>query len=585
MSADNLSLYNPIRSKAEKVSIRNSMIDFELRFDGHNVDIVEAYYWHLHFAYFVGKGYFPLKLEDYHYFSENSQFGTNMRQVKGGTIRAFQENLNQLIQLIKVHLMPLLKEVKQAEFYDQWMKEITENDNKVQELKTKGVPNDNADLLKYRNARNEAINHIKDKWVNEIDGGRLWQMNRPAAEQGLDFALLPQLFFGINLDDPLCKKKSIKEQLDEDIYTVDISLMAKEQVARFMYRFYTWLPTAVRETQVTYRIKIASLKQFYAQIQMYINFMKPLLMEIARKSEGFEKSNAYRNFDLDNPEVVALFDYSYSFIKLMGVRNFARLDFNIHDLEFTKYGLYVRSARDSTIKFGNHKGKSGFIMGETEDKKKYEFLEFKDGRDKMTDEKFKELLEKWVKNPVYVNKEELLLFPIMEMDFSQKRRMEMLKTDQGAQQVPYMRNQINYSGKVWNIYELAAYREKLKIDDLKLLETFIDEVRVVREELIKYVGELQGSDELSKKKEENKEEPKKEKEKKDWTLITGPFEGIGELLSPLKPDLGSGFRKKEKKKSKDQDIEDHEVLTKLSMVEDIWKVYNVFKKAHGFMQY
>ena len=285
----------------------------------------------LKFGKIKNPGYTYLKLEESHYFSENSQFGMQYRQVKGGSIRAFGENIQQLIQLIKVHLIPLLEEIKKSSFYQEWMDKISKNDEFLQDLirimknqnkgkslndllnlvKTNGLfsyeiqienPEYNSnnfikksktiskqitftkdEIINAKKERDEAISHIKDKWVSEIDGGRLWQMNRPANEQGLDYSLTPHLFFGIHLEDPLQIHKSIKEQLDDDIYTIDVSKLAKEQIARFIYKFYTWLPTAIKNTEQTFKLKISSLKQFYSQIQLYIEFIKPILLEISKK--------------------------------------------------------------------------------------------------------------------------------------------------------------------------------------------------------------------------------------------------------------------------------------------------------------
>ena len=80
-------------------------------------NILEDYLWHTDFAYLNLRGYKMFKIEEQQYFSESSQFGMQNRQIKGGAIKAFQENLQQLVQLIKVHLMPLLDEIKKAEFY------------------------------------------------------------------------------------------------------------------------------------------------------------------------------------------------------------------------------------------------------------------------------------------------------------------------------------------------------------------------------------------------------------------------------------------------------------------------------------
>lgn len=597
MVDDSLSFDNPSKTLAEKITIEAPMMQRELGMDGHNEDMVTMYYWHLHFPYLVGKGYAGLKLEDYHYFSESSQFGGQIRQIKGGSIKAFQENLAQLVQLIKVHMMPLLKEVKQAEFYKEWFDKIVENDELIQKELEKSDPN-RENLKKWRGERNEAINHIKDKWVNEVEGGRMWQMNRQQSEQGLDFALLPQLFFGINLDNPLpayrtkyygmqTEGKSLQKQLEDDIYTVDITKLAKEQVARHLFKFHTWLPTAIKETRTTYRVKISALKQFYAQLQMYINFMKPLLLEIERKSEGFESSSKYRDFELDNPEVINLFDYSYSYIKLLMIRDFFRTwNYDIKDLEMNKFGLYVRNTQGGTsggaktIKFGKHAGEQGYIMGEVkkDGKIKYEFL--KTDKKDLTVAEFKELYEKWEKEPVYINKKDLWTTCCMVFEFKQSRRQEIIKSEQGPQPTPYMRNRIFYSGYSWNIFEIAAYRERLKVDNLKLLETFVDEIKVVRDEILYYINDLE--DLSPRKSSESKEE--KNKEKADWTFVAGPFRGIGELFSPLIPSFNI------EKKNKDDDSmtleqEKNHLIAKLRLAEEMWKCYTVFKKSNGLIQF
>lgn len=594
MSENFLKFTNHGKKFSQDTKNNPELIELDLRFEGVNEDIVTSYYWHIHFAYYVQKGYTSLKLEDYHYFSEGSQFGQNQRQIKGGTIRAFQENLQQLIQLIKVHMMPLLKEMKQAEFYQKWFDQITINDKIIQELKSKGVSNEDAKLKKARNERNEAINHIKDKWVTEIDGGKLWQMNRPATEQGLDFALLPNLFFGISLDNPLYhlnnSGKSIKEQLDEDVYPVDISLVAKEQVARFMYRFYLWLPTAIRETDLTFRIKVSTLKQFYAQLQMYISFMKPLLVEISKKTEGLGQENFYKNFETENPDIVNLFDYSYSFIKIMGIRNFAEKDRgtnNLYDLDFSSYGLYLRKE----IISGKYVGKSGFIreekIEEHHGKKitKYAFIESE--KKEISKEEFNQKFSKWKENPIYVNKIDLKSFPVMMMDFSQRRMNEVINTPQGTQNVPFMRNDIKYKGYAWNVYEIASYRQRLKEENLELLETFVDEISQIKEDLMYYVNYLEGSEskiEESNKKTETSSKSSTDK-KSDYTFVAGPFQGLGELFSPFIPHFKLNFMKKHEKEAEDKKRDLNHQINKLIIAEDTWKLYTVHKKTKGLMQY
>lgn len=598
MYDDFLKFTNPGKTLSKNVKINLPILDITLRFEGVNEDIVSSYYWHIQFPYYVMKGYTTLKLEDHHYFSEASQFGQNQRQIKGGSIRAFQENLQQLVQLIKTHMIPLLKEMKQAEFYQKWFDQIVNNDKIVQELKSKGVSNDEVRIKKARAERNEAINHMKDKWVTEIDGGKLWQMNRPATEQGLDYALLPNLFFGISLDNPLYHMsntgKTLKEQLDEDVYPVDISLIAKEQVARFMYRFYTWLPSAIRETDMTFRLKISTLKQFYAQLQMYISFMKPLLMEISKKTEGFEKENFFRNFEAENPEVINLFDYSYSFIKIIGVRGFAKKDRgknDLTDLEFTPYGLYINVADE--IISGAHKGKKGFLREEKIEGgiTRYGFI--KSDKKELSKAEFNDLFSKWKENPIYVRKENLRVFPIMMMDFVQRRMNEITNGPQGAQMIPFMRNDIIYKAYVWNIYEVATYRLQLKQDNLDLLETFVGEIAQIKEDLLYYINYQEGdnlefSSYTNNKSDSKSNTPKhhdKHDEKSDYSFFVGPFAGIGELFSPLIPNFSLKFSQKNHADSIDKERENKYQLAKLMVVEDTWKLYTIHKKTKGLTQY
>lgn len=588
MFNDNLSLNN-YSKKYSKESDKNSkeLIKMELKVEGYNEDIVESYHWLLNFPYYTGKAYGPIKLEDYHYFSENSQFATQIRQIKGGSIQAFQQNLQQLVQLVKIHLIPLLKEIKQADFYYTWFNKIVEFDNLVQEeLKKPQEKQNKENLIKYRSERNEAISHIKDKWVMEVDGGRMWQMNKSATEQGLDYALLPQLFFGTNLDNPLYEMhkqgKSIKEQLDEDIYSIDITVGAKEQVARFMYRFYLWLPTAIKDTQITFKLKLSALKQFYAQLQMYIQFMKPLLIEISKKTESFDKNNIYKDFETENPEFINLFDFSYMFIRILGIREFLsnkRGSHKIENLEFTPFGLFVGDADKSEIAFGKYANSKGFITKDLGGK--YEF--FPSDKKDILREEFNKI------KPVEIPKDDLKVYPVMEFEIMQKRRLEVIQTGQGGlQQVPYMSNNINFIGYCWNIFEIATYREKLKQDNLKLLETFIDEVAIMRDDLLYYLNYFEGgkkNDISSKKNEIANDKKKEEKNRSDYTLILGPFQAIGEMIQIFMPNLKLKSEKKHKSEKVNDEKKKHYLIAKLSTCEDTWKLYTIYKKTHQLMQY
>lgn len=602
----------PIETKTQaKKAIRlatrsESVLTKELHFYGHNKDLVEPYYWHINFPYYTGKGYVPIKLEDHHYFSENSQFGAQFRQMKGSSIRAFQENLQQLIQLIKVHMMPLLKEVKQNEEYKNMVDTIVEQDNFYQDALARGKSRDDPEVKKAMEERDEAILMLKDKWVGEVDGGRMYQMSRSQAEQGLDMVLLPQLFFGTKIDNPLYllhgKGKSLKEQLDEYIYKVDITQDAINQVARFQYRFYNWLPTAVKEVTTEFKIKVASLKQFYSQLQMYIKFMKPLLLEIARKSEGFEKGSMYHSFEEHNPDFWNLLDSSYSYARILGVKTLLRErgGEGMDILRFCPFGYYLPG---KYIGYGVYAGKGGII---TKQEKEYYIMKLfaphkdnnqnRDAAEQLSAKEFMELKE------VKVPKIDLTKFSVMEFEFSQKRRADVIQTQQGPQQVPFCQNKVMYRGFTWDMYEIATYKESLKQDELELLENFIEEISVIKEDLLHYVGIMErtkvDTNQTDIKKEEkatpSNNTSSQETQEGFLSLFTAPIEGLGVLVSALLPDFKNNSSSKNSKESNPQSssspvmnkkqLEDYEIR-KADVAEDTWKLYSIFKKSHGFMQY
>ena len=561
------------RAKAEfsrTASLDKPFIEMRISVHGPNVDLSDIYFWHIHFGHTNGKGWNFLKFEDNHYFSESSQFGGNVRQIKGNAIKAFQENFQQLITLIRQHLIPLLKEVKEVHFYKKWFDKITYNDALVQNELKKENPN-SEDLKKWRNERNEAVNHLKDKWVNEVDGGKIWQMHKPQTEQGLDFALLPQLFFGINLDDPFQTKKTLKQQLDEDIYPVDVSHLASEHTARFMYRFYTWLPTAIKDTEMTFRLKISALKNIYSQTQMFITFMKPLLMEINRKMEGTSSGDWFYGFEENHPDLLNLMDASFSNIKVVSPKLFfkPRGKNEMADIEFTRYGLFVNGFE---IIAGKHKKKSGFLAGEESGTHpKYVFFESK--KKDIIPKEFKEIKRKWEENPTYVFKADMRKLPIIEYNFSQRRRSERVTTQQGEQFIPNTRNDINYMGVTWNIYELASYREKLKVDNLRIMESFIEELAIIRDDLLLYMNYF--------------DEEFPEPDETDLFSVIKPNIGGGEkkekrsknIKKSSKPDVPEKYSKEAKKRDRDN------IIAQLEAFDDLTKVYDIFKKVHKFPHY
>ncbi|MFT4244760.1 MAG: hypothetical protein ACMXYB_04895 [Candidatus Woesearchaeota archaeon] len=578
----------------QKIPIPQKVFYLQLQFGGINKEITPTYFWLTGFRNYTNKGFKFIKIEDVHHFSEASQFGANMRQIKGGGIRAFQENLNQIIQLIKVHLMPLLKEVKQAHMYKVWFDRILDNDQLLFETIQKPQSKEKNELeKKYRNERNEAINHLKDKWVSEVDGGKLWQISRSSQEQGLDMTLLPQLFFGTYLDDPFERKQTLKEQLDNSTYQVDITRDAKIQVARFQYRFYTWLPTAIKDTQTTFNIKLASLRQFYAQIEMHMQFMKPLLQEIIKKNESIHYDNFFSGYGDENPNMVKLFDTSLTVFRIIGPQQFVN-QFKLKDLEPTKYGLYV--PKNALLGKNKDSDPNYVIIGSEVDKdsgnvKYYEVKEFKGSREDL------ELLSRFDYNKLPTKKisyEYFKPFATPELVFQQERRMEIIQTPQGIQQAPFMINEVNHHGYVWNFVEIAAYRQKIRSQDLQILESFIQELSAIKDELLLYLNYQEGDpiEEFginfsnygsNKQKNFNISKNEKKNEKNTAEIFLGWIPIISDIISssPSSNDLNVISADK----STLNKYNDAKTKAENAVIEEVWKAYNVYKKVNGFIAY
>lgn len=582
----NLTQKIPIDSKTK-------VLYLQLQFGGLNKEITPAYFWLTEFRNYANKGYNFIKIEDVHHFSESSQFGANMRQIKGGGVRAFQENLNQIIQLIKVHLMPLLKEVKQAHMYKIWFDRILENDQLLFEELSKSKTNQKEDLIKkYRNERNEAINHLKDKWVSEVDGGKLWQISRSSQEQGLDMTLLPQLFFATYLDDPFERNKSLKEQLDESTYKVDITVDAKTQVARFQYRFYTWLPTAIKDTQTTFNIKLASLRQFYAQIEMHMQFMRPLLQEIIKKGESMHHGNFFSGFGDENPNMVKLFDTSLTNIRVIGPQGLVN-GFKLIDLEPTKYGLYI--PKNALLGKNEDSDPNFVVLGYEKNKEGNSFYlvkEFKGSREDL------ELISKFQFDQLPTKKiayEYFKPFATPELLFQQERRTEIIQTQQGMQQAPFMINDIQFFGHVWNFVEIAIYRQKVRSQDIQILESFVQELRAIKDELLLYLNyqegdpieefgidfSMYGSNKKSSSQANSSSSSSNEQNitgiKKILTYIPIISDIVVESSGPkdviVADDKIKNSYQKAQKKSENL------------VIEETWKAYSIYKKVNGFVAY
>jgi hypothetical protein len=218
----------------------------------------------------------------------------------------------------------------------------------------------------------------------------------------------------------------------------------------------------------------------------------------------------------------------------------------------------------------------------------------------ISNKEYVDLRNEYKKNPTPLSSNDLKKWPIIGTKFGQKRRNETLNTPQGPQPQAFMRNTITYTAYSWNIYEIASYRASLKADSLRLMETFVDELSVVREDLIKYTNYFEAMDEEFEEEFEAKEKLGTTKNsssfggsalKQTATDVAAPLFGLGELFSvfmPSRSSSSSGSHGGSHSHGSDFDEEKRSEAifkTEMSAIEDMWKVYSIFKKANGFIMY
>ena len=600
-----------------------------------NNDFVSDYMWHINFAFLTLRKYKMFKVEEQQYFSQNSSFGAQNRQVKGGAIKALTENLQQLVQLIKVHLMPLLEEIKKSEFYYEWICKIQDNNDLIQEnflvFKKSNENSDKSfeefleflkndkkkeykecsysDIMDYKRKRDEAVKHLKDKWVSEVDGGTMWTLQKQQSEKGLDMVLLPQLFFGVELLDPL-NTNTLEKQLDEYIYTIDITEDAKRQVSRFLYRFHMWLPTAVKDTKTTFKLKISALKQFYSQIQMYINFMKPLLLEISQKSEGYKSGGFFENSEFENPDILNLFDSSYNFVRVFAIKGLAKIGtLKAKDLSINDFGIYF----DKTFKFVEHSEQngSGYLIPKKLDLIKKDGKLCEAGEDEIKNDKIKKFIgyrfvecfrdisfEEYTKllyekdSKIYFLKEDLTSYAFLEFNFKNKRFVKSIETMQGPSQKPIQDTEVEYKGYCCDIVDIISYKESIKSDNLDLMSTFVSELNVIREDLEKYFNYFKDKTTKSFEKESEEENIKKKENKSSG--FSDFFEGIKSSYGSLKESFKIFNIIKGERKTFESMLEENRAKTKKEVsiltaqtaaAHDVSKCYRIFKNEKGFWSY
>lgn len=134
------------------------------------------------------------------------------------------------------------------------------------------------------------------------------------------------------------------------------------------------------------------------------------------------------------------------------------------------------------------------------------------------------------------------------------------------------RTTIEIRGFVMNKEEFEIYKKKKEDEDLEILKSIDESVEAIGDELLKYIKEAEAAFEVK------KEEEQKMKMKDIFEPFTAIFDGFKDILS--------GFNiKSSKQKQEESRKENEEGAATGTVKNDVFVLYDVFKKAHGMLSW
>ncbi|MDN5327746.1 MAG: hypothetical protein PWP03_384 [Candidatus Woesearchaeota archaeon] len=137
---------------------------------------------------------------------------------------------------------------------------------------------------------------LKGTWIDLVEGGA----KNPASVFGmaseLGFAILPDLFFSINLKSADEVDARIKKMMDNNEFNPSVLRV----VARKLKSYYTWKEHTYKELKTRRKFTLRYLKQHYDTIQLYLSWVKPYIDTIRQ----LQMNNKLKN----DVEVVSAFE-------------------------------------------------------------------------------------------------------------------------------------------------------------------------------------------------------------------------------------------------------------------------------------
>ena len=164
---------------------------------------------------------------------------------------------------------------------------------------------------------------LRDKWATEVDGGKLFTLARPQQQQGPGYVLLPHWFFTTKLRHPTEKETwpdVISESIEQLVEEKKITREIANVLGNFLLRFKIWQQESYKQLKATRGFKISFLRQQYANIRLYIEWLKPMLHSIRDMMPKMSGNSAYKNHPERNPYLYESLDTTQMTVDLIAIK-------------------------------------------------------------------------------------------------------------------------------------------------------------------------------------------------------------------------------------------------------------------------
>ena len=216
-------------------------------------NIEESYFWILEHLRDLGAVEFD-KIKDFFSASEQSSLSGVNKQRLGMT----QDKISQYLRGINELMKQLFQQVRELRWIDERLNLY--KDSEQADSKTK----ESAEIS------------LKGIWIELVEGGAQNSTSIYGMAREVGFGTLPDLFFGV----PPIKLS----QVDEQVNNIAPNKKVRDALKRKLRMYYEWKNESHKELIQRKKFTLATLRQVYDTIQLYIHWIKPYMQTAKRLS-------------------------------------------------------------------------------------------------------------------------------------------------------------------------------------------------------------------------------------------------------------------------------------------------------------